>query len=264
MARLPFDSYLAEIDRTPLLSADSEKDLSRRVAGGDSAARDQMVLANLRLVVRIARQFASRGLGLDDLIAEGNVGLLRAVEGFDEVRGNRFSTYASYWIKQSIQGAINKSAHAVRLPQYMGSLLFKWRRAEADCRDSLGRVASRDEVAAHLGLTPRQVRAVAKGQKAAASWSTGYSHGKAWDVDPAEPSSSPDQFVDTADEVRAALVRLDGLGPREAIVLRLRYGLSGEEPATLREIGKRLGLTRERIRQIERDSLEVLRTQLEG
>jgi RNA polymerase primary sigma factor len=264
MARLPFESYLVEIDRTPLLSLDSEKDLARQIAAGDRGARDQMVRANLRLVVGIARQYSHRGLGLEDLISEGNVGLMRAVEGFDQKMGNRFSTYASYWIKQSIRGALNKSAHAVRLPQYMSCLLIKWRQTEAECRDVLGREASREEVAARLGLTPRQFRAVTKGQKAIASGKTGRADDEECDVVPDDRSLPPDEYVDAADEARVAIARLDGLGTRAAKILRLRYGLGGEEPATLREIGKRLGLHKERIRQIERDSLAVLRNQLVG
>ena len=265
MARLPLYSYLNEIDRTALLSADGEKDVARQIAAGDPAARDLMVRANLRLVVGIARQYARKGLGLEDLIAEGNVGLLRAVEGFDQSLGYRFSTYAAYWIKQSIVGALNKSAHAVRLPQYMGTLLMKWRRAEAKCRDEVGSDVSQQKISSRLGLTPRQARAVAKGQKAVLSGSAGHSaDGECREVVPDDRSALPNETVDAADEARAALAKLDGLGSRAANILRLRYGLSGEEPATLQEIGNRLGLHKERIRQIERESLAELRNRLGG
>lgn len=162
MSRDPFASYLSEIDRTPLLSAAGERELAKRIATGDVEARDELARANLRLVVSIARQYSGRGLPLEDLIAEGNVGLLRAVEGFDPGAGTRFSTYAAFWVRQAVRVALNKYGHAVRLPQYMGVLLPKWRRAEAALRDSLGRDPSAAEVATELGLKRGQARAVAK------------------------------------------------------------------------------------------------------
>jgi RNA polymerase primary sigma factor len=259
----PFESYLSEVNRTPLLSADAEKDLAYRIEAGDPAARDEMVRANLRLVICIARQYVGKGVALEDLIEEGNLGLLRAVEGFDPEMNSRFSTYASYWVKQSIRVALNKSGHAVRLPQYMGTLLGKWWRAETQLRDELGRDASREEVTAHLGLTARQVRAVAKGQKAVTS---GRAVGVAGKERPAELladlGAGPTERLMTEDSVRAALDSLDKLGDREATILRLRFGLGGGEPATLQEVGEQLGLTRERVRQIEQTALADLRNRL--
>src|SRR5678815_4480294 len=135
----PLETYLREINETPLLSADQEKQLAYRIEDGDQAARDQMVRANLRLVVNIARGYTGKGLGLQDLIEEGNLGLLRAVEGFDPSMNTRFSTYASYWIKQSIKRALVNSAKTIRIPAYMVELLSKWRRATAQLTDALGR-----------------------------------------------------------------------------------------------------------------------------
>src|SRR5579871_6832533 len=135
----PLETYLREINETPLLNADEEKMLAYRIEEGDSEARDRMVRANLRLVVNIARGYAGKGLGLEDLIEEGNLGLLRAVEGFDPAMNTRFSTYASYWIKQSIKRAIINTAKTIRLPAYMEELLKKWRRASAKLQDELGR-----------------------------------------------------------------------------------------------------------------------------
>src|SRR5262250_1763238 len=126
---LPLTAYLHEIDETALLSAEEEKELAYRVEGGDREARDRMVRANLRLVVSLARGYAGRGLPLEDLVAEGNLGLLRAVEGFDPGRGTRFSTYASYWVRESIQRALANTARTIRLPAYLVALLAKWRRA---------------------------------------------------------------------------------------------------------------------------------------
>ncbi|MDB5307125.1 MAG: polymerase subunit sigma [Gemmataceae bacterium] len=266
MIRPPFDSYLSEINRTPLLTADEERQLAARIAAGDRAARDHLARANLRLVVRIARQYAGGGLALEDLIAEGNLGLMRAVEGFDPAAGTRFCTYAAYWVKQSIRVALNKSGHAVRLPQYMGTLLGKWWRTETTLRDELGRDATPPEVADRLGLKTKQTRAVAQAQKAVAFRRPGVGAG-AEDVDLAEllPDGrvpAPDDHLAGADEVRAAVGLLDRLGKREAMVLRLRFGLGGGDPATLREVGDRLGVTRERARQIERDALASLRDRL--
>ena len=135
----PLETYLREINETSLLSAREEKELARRIAQGDVAARDRMVRANLRLVVNIARGYSGKGLPLQDLIEEGNLGLLRAVEGFDPDMDTRFSTYASYWIKQSIKRALINSAKTIRIPAYMVELLSKWRRATAKLSDTLGR-----------------------------------------------------------------------------------------------------------------------------
>src|SRR5207244_9140205 len=135
----PLETYLREINETPLLNADEEKQLAYRIEDGDSEARDRMVRANLRLVVNIARGYTGKGLGLQDLIAEGNLGLMRAVEGFDPGMNTRFSTYASYWIKQSIKRAVINTGKTIRIPAYMNELLIKWRRATAKLTDELGR-----------------------------------------------------------------------------------------------------------------------------
>src|SRR5262249_19045041 len=146
-ASVPFATYLRDINETPLLDTDEEQELAWRVEGGDAEARDHLARANLRLVVSIARGYAGKGLALEDLIAEGNMGLLRAVEGFDPSLGLRFSTYACYWIKQSIKRALINTGKTVRLPAYMVELLSKWRRASAKLQDQLGRPPTPEEVA---------------------------------------------------------------------------------------------------------------------
>ena len=148
----PLETYLREINETALLTADDEQQLAVRIGQGDSQARDRMVRANLRLVVNIARGYTGKGLGLQDLIEEGNLGLLRAVEGFDPAMGTRFSTYASYWIKQSIKRALINSAKTIRIPAYMVELLSKWRRASARLTEELGRTPTPEEVGRILGL----------------------------------------------------------------------------------------------------------------
>jgi RNA polymerase primary sigma factor len=225
-----------------------------------------MVLANLRLVVRIARGFIGKGMSLEDLISEGNIGLLRAVEGFDPEMETRFSTYATFWVKQSIRRFLYISGHVVRLPLYVGCLLAKSRRAENQLRYELGREASSEEVKAYLGLTTSQTQAVVKGQKAInsgqSSW-TGDDEESPTALLPDVRADTPCEHLDVADDLRVALGSLNRLETRKAAVLRHRFGLSGEEPATLAEIGNRLGLTRERVRQIERTALSEIRDRME-
>ena len=146
----PLETYLREINEMALLTADEEKELAHRIADGDKMARDRMVRANLRLVVNIARGYIGKGLALQDLIEEGNLGLLRAVQGFDPAVGTRFSTYASYWIKQSIKRALVNTAKPIRIPAYMVELLFKWRRMASDLQETLGRPATIEEIAKAL------------------------------------------------------------------------------------------------------------------
>src|SRR5262245_16221373 len=148
----PLTTYLREIRATPLLGREEERELARRAGGGDTAARERMVRANLRLVVSLARGYAGRGLPLEDLVAEGNLGLLRAAEGFDPGRGTRFSTYASYWVRQSIQRALVNTARTIRLPAYLAALLARWRRASTRLQEELGRPPTQEEIARSLGL----------------------------------------------------------------------------------------------------------------
>src|SRR5881409_341522 len=158
----PLETYLREINETALLSANQEKQLAYRIGDGDGEARDQMVRANLRLVVNIARGYTGKGLGLQDLIEEGNLGLLRAVEGFDPTMNTRFSTYASYWIKQSIKRALVNTAKTIRIPAYMVELLAKWRRATSKLQDELGRPPTQEEVARALDLPKKKLNIIKK------------------------------------------------------------------------------------------------------
>src|SRR3982751_5617064 len=158
----PLETYLREINETPLLNAEEEKVLAYRIEKGDTAARDRMVRANLRLVVNIARGYSGKGLGLQDLIEEGNLGLSRAVEGFDPAMGTRFSTYASYWIKQSIKRALINTGKTIRIPAYMVELLSKWRRATARLTEELGRTPTPEEIARVLGLAKKKLPIIKK------------------------------------------------------------------------------------------------------
>src|SRR5256714_12512371 len=161
-AQSPLETYLRDINETPLLGAEEEKELAYRIEEGDTEARDHLVRANLRLVVNIARGYAGKGLGLEDLIAEGNLGLLRAVQGFDPTMNTRFSTYASYWIKQSIKRALVNTAKTIRIPAYMVELLAKWRRAAAQLQEQLGRAPTQEEVAKSLNLPKKKINIIKK------------------------------------------------------------------------------------------------------
>ncbi|VTR92605.1 rna polymerase sigma factor : RNA polymerase sigma factor OS=uncultured planctomycete GN=HGMM_F09D09C22 PE=3 SV=1: Sigma70_r1_2: Sigma70_r2: Sigma70_r3: Sigma70_r4 [Gemmata massiliana] len=260
-ARTAFSTYLSEIDHTPLLSAPEERELGARVLTGDAQARDRMVRANLRLVVNIARGYTGKGLALDDLVSEGNMGLLRAVEGFEPSMNTRFSTYASYWIKQSIKRAIVNTAKTIRIPAYMAELLTKWRRATNQLSDELGRPPAHDEIAKFLGLSKKKLAIIKKAIRVANAGSQADQGDAGWSIEEMlmdARSDTPESEMGKSDDLKQVLHLLDKMDPREATVLRMRFGLNDEEPRTLKEIGECLGLTRERVRQIENEALTKL------
>jgi len=257
----PLETYLREINETALLSADQEKDLARKIAVGDTEARDQMVRANLRLVVNIARGYTGKGLALQDLIEEGNLGLLRAVEGFDPVMGTRFSTYASYWIKQSIKRALVNTAKTIRIPAYMVELLAKWRRATNKLNDELGRAPTHEEVAKLLGLPKKKLNIIKKAIRVYNAAPQTDQTEQGWSIDEMlmdGRAKTPDMEMVETDDLKQVMHLLDKMDKREATVLRMRFGLDDEEPKTLKEIGESLNLTRERVRQIESEALAKL------
>jgi RNA polymerase primary sigma factor len=262
----PLDTYMRDINATPLMARDQERELGRRAAGGDAEARDHMVRANLRLVVRMARNYTGRGLPLEDLIAEGNLGLLRAVEGFDPDRQVRFSTYACCWIKQSIRRALVNTARTVRIPAYMVELLSKWRRAATRLQEELGRTATHEEVGRHLHLSKKKLNIVKEAIRACSPAPQADQSDSHWSLDKMVIDSHakvPGTGTVEADDVRHVLGLLDSMDWREAAMLRMRFGLDGGDPRTLGEIGERFGVTRERVRQIVGQALGKLRARLQ-
>jgi RNA polymerase primary sigma factor len=258
--------YLREIGQVQLLTPKEEIALARRIKRGDKAAREQMIKANLRLVVKIARDYDGLGLPLLDLINEGNIGLMKGVERFDPRKGAKLSTYASWWIKQSIMRALANQSKTIRLPVHVVDKVAHIRRAERKLREVLDRDPTDEEVADALGLNPRRVRQYRQASRAPVSLDAPMGDDESSRVSEvvADPNAALpfDRLIRETDTnlVREVLATLTG---RESAILTLRFGLDDGRPKTLEEVGEHFGVTRERIRQIQEEALKKLRAGME-
>ncbi|QBL08788.1 RNA polymerase sigma factor RpoS [Rheinheimera sp. D18] len=254
--------YLGEIGFSPLLSAEEEVYFSRLALKGDQAARKRMIESNLRLVVKIARRYINRGLALLDLIEEGNLGLIRAVEKFDPERGFRFSTYATWWIRQTIERAIMNQTRTIRLPIHVVKELNIYLRAARELSQKLDHEPTPEEIAAALDRPVEDVRKMLKLNEKITSVDTpiaGASEKMLLDIIADEKELGPEAELQEADIRQHLVVWLNELNPKQREVLARRFGMLGYEPSTLEDVGHEIGLTRERVRQIQVEALRRLR-----
>ncbi len=263
MAQDVLTQYLGRVRDGRLLDAREEKELSRRAREGDMMARRRLIECNLRLVISIAKKYRGRGVLFEDLIQEGNAGLIRAVEKFDPEMGNRFSTYATWWIRQAVTRAVADSARTVRLPAHVVDALYRLRRAENSLSLELGRDATEEELADRLDVKPQEARRLREVGQPISSI-----HAKMGSEDgsemgellPDERSGDDYARVEVGQWERTLVEAVRSLPEREAKVIQMRHGLDGSETRTLREVSEALGISQERARQVEMKALRTIRT----
>ncbi len=259
----PMRAYFREMGRVALLTADEEVSLAKRIERHDMAAKGKLIEANLRLVVSIAKRYAGANVPFLDLVQEGNLGLMRAVEKFDYRRGYKFSTYATWWIRQAITRAIADQARTIRVPVHMVDQINRLIRVQRQLVQDLGREPAPEETAAEMGITPAKVREIVMISQEPVSLETPIGEAndaRLGDIIEDEEVTAPVEAVCKimqGEEIDRVLLGLTG---RERTIIELRHGLKGEHPRTLEEVGQRLGVTRERIRQIEAKTLAKLRS----
>jgi RNA polymerase primary sigma factor len=255
--------YLGRVRGGRLLDADEEKDLSRRAQRGDLRARQRLIECNLRLVISIAKKYRGRGVAFEDLIQEGNAGLIRAVEKFDPEMGNRFSTYATWWIRQAVTRAVADHARTVRLPAHVVDAIYRLRRAENALSLELGREATEEEIIERLGVKPEEARRLREVGQPISSINARIKSEEGSEVGELLPDErSGDEYARVeAGQWELTLVEaVRSLPEREARIIEMRHGLDGGETRTLREVSEELGISQERARQVEIKALRTIRT----
>jgi RNA polymerase primary sigma factor len=260
-----FHLYLREIGQTPLLTPEQEIELARRIKRGDRKAREHMIKANLRLVVKIARDYENFGLPLLDLINEGNIGLMKGVERFDPKKGAKLSTYAAWWIKQSIKRALANQSKTIRLPVHVVDKLFHLRRAAAKLEEDLGREPTDEELAEELEYPVARVKQLLRAAVRPTSLDAPIGDDETNQVaDVVKDENADTPYEQLEEKTNSALVHemVETLDKREQAILRQRFGLDGDDRKTLEQIGEQFGVTRERIRQIEELALRKLRKRI--
>ncbi len=258
--------YMQNIGQYPLVTPKEEVELAARIAAGDETARAKLIRSNLRLVVKIAHDFKGLGLPLVDLISEGNIGLMRAVEKFDPSKGAKLSSYAAWWIKQSMRRGLANQSRTIRIPVQSAGKISKIQTSRNKLAEQLGREPTDKEIAKETNLTERTVSGLRLGKPSTISLQDPIQHGEDGefrDIIPDEKSLAPDEIVKDEETLKHMLALTDRLDERELTILRLRFGLNGERPRTLEEVSQTIGRTRERVRQIQNQALEKLRQMLD-
>ncbi len=258
--------YLRQIGQIPLLTPDEEKELAARIRNGDKEARSKMILANLRLVVKIAHDYANLGLPLLDLISEGNIGLMKAVERFDPSKGGKLSTYAAWWIKQSIKRALANQSKTIRLPVHLVDKISKIRRVSGQMSEDLGREPTDEELAEEIGIDTAKVSLLKSVSVRPASLDAPISDDESTEFGEIvgdEEAQTPFEMLSDKNMKMELGDLLEVLDEREREIINARFGLSGEKPETLEQVGQRFGVTRERIRQLQNIALAKLRRTLQ-
>ena len=257
--------YMKDIAKIPLINVQEEIELAAKIKAGSEEAKEKLVSANLRLVVKIAHDFKGIGLPLQDLVAEGNIGLIRAAEKFDPSKGAKFSSYASWWIKQAMRRAISEKSKTIRIPVASVTKIMKIRNMKSILTQKLGREPSDEEISKEVDLSKKVVRRLRQADMGTVSLNDPILLGEEGEISHLiadHTAISPYKILDYNESTERLNIMLSKLNLREQDIIKMRYGLDGKPPQTLEEISKKIGRTRERVRQIQKRALKKLRVQL--